>query len=98
MAFAVDQATPDDVAVLSMLIEEIETHYGATDIPSDAERQQMINHLLFGDVLIAWTLLARDADRVVGMASYSYHWLSTRCSSRSCSCVRPTDAAVWPTC
>jgi hypothetical protein len=55
MAFAVDQATSDDVAVLSMLIE---TYCGATDMPSDAEGQRMINLLLFGDVPLAWTLLA----------------------------------------
>jgi GNAT superfamily N-acetyltransferase len=34
----------------------------------------MINRLLFGDTPIAWVLLARDGDRVLGMASYSLLW------------------------
>ncbi|RCG17791.1 GNAT family N-acetyltransferase [Sphaerisporangium album] len=74
MSFTVDHATASDVAELSALIEEIENHYGATEIPSDADRTRMINRLLFGDRPIAWVLLARDGGRVVGMASYSFHW------------------------
>jgi hypothetical protein len=33
VSLVVDRATPADAPVLSTLIEEIELHYGATDLP-----------------------------------------------------------------
>ncbi|GGK81969.1 GCN5 family N-acetyltransferase [Sphaerisporangium melleum] len=74
MSLTVDQATPADASVISQLVQEIEIHYGSADILPDSEQVEMINRWLFGDKPAAWVLLARDHDRVVGMAAYSYHW------------------------
>ncbi|WP_436760438.1 N-acetyltransferase family protein [Streptosporangium sp. V21-05] len=74
MTLTIEQARPEDATLISELIEEIEIHYGVSDISPEEERVRQIETLLFGEFPVAWVLLARDEDQVVGMASYSFLW------------------------
>jgi GNAT superfamily N-acetyltransferase len=67
----VDRATAADAKTISVLVGEIESHYGGKDVPGDIEQ---IRNALFGDRPAATVLLARDGDDVLGLASVSLLW------------------------
>ncbi|MET8749109.1 GNAT family N-acetyltransferase [Streptomyces sp. NPDC004667] len=67
----IEQATPDDVDVISVILGEIEGYYGGSATPGDPEQ---IRAALFGERPAATVLLARDGEQVLGLASYSFLW------------------------
>ncbi|MFG3000866.1 GNAT family N-acetyltransferase [Streptomyces sp. NPDC048340] len=67
----IEQATPDDVDVISVILGEIEDYYGGTAAPGDPEQ---IRAALFDGRPAATVLLARDGEQVLGLASYSLLW------------------------
>ncbi|MGW2985474.1 N-acetyltransferase family protein [Streptomyces goshikiensis] len=67
----IEQATPDDVDVISVILGEIEGYYGGEATPGDRDQ---IRAALFGERPAATVLLARDDEQVLGLASYSLLW------------------------
>ncbi|MFE3762259.1 GNAT family N-acetyltransferase [Streptomyces sp. NPDC059104] len=67
----IEQATPDDVDVISVILGEIEGYYGGEPTPGDPAQ---IRAALFGERHAATVLLARDGEQVLGLASYSFLW------------------------
>ena len=71
---AITPAQPDDLPAIADLLEEMDRFYGVTEFESAPERIAQIKALIFHDPPAAHVLLARDDDRVVGLASYSFLW------------------------
>lgn len=67
----IEQATEQDVDVISVILGEIEGYYGGKPTPGNPEQ---IRAALFGDRPAATVLLARDDEQVLGLASYSFLW------------------------
>lgn len=67
----IEQATEQDVDVISVILGEIEGYYGGKPTPGDAGQ---IRAALFSDRPAATVLLARDGEQVLGLASYSLLW------------------------
>jgi GNAT superfamily N-acetyltransferase len=70
----VSPAQADDVPAIADLMEELDQFYGATDIAPREQCVDQIQAALFGQPPAAYVLLARDSDRLVGLAAYSYLW------------------------
>ncbi|WP_330331864.1 GNAT family N-acetyltransferase [Streptomyces sp. NBC_00536] len=67
----IEQATPEDVDAISVVLGEIEAYYGGKPTPGDTDQ---IRSALFSGRPAATVLLARDGDDVWGLASYSLLW------------------------
>lgn len=67
----ISAATEADLDTISVMLGEIEEYYGGENVPGDRED---IRRALFSDQPAATTLLARDGDTVLGLASYSRLW------------------------
>lgn len=67
-------AQPDDTHAIATLMEELDRFYGGTQFEPLDERAQQIANMLFRDQPAAHVLLAKDDDRVVGFAAYSFLW------------------------
>ncbi|MFI5756642.1 GNAT family N-acetyltransferase [Streptomyces sp. NPDC051569] len=67
----ISEATAADVEAISEVLGEIEAYYGGEPVPGNPEQ---IRTALFGDRPAATVLLARDADDVLGLASYTLLW------------------------
>jgi ribosomal protein S18 acetylase RimI-like enzyme len=67
-------ATPEDVPAIAELMEELDRFYGGTEIEPVDQRMQQIASVLFRERPGAYVLLAKDYERVVGFASYSFLW------------------------
>jgi ribosomal protein S18 acetylase RimI-like enzyme len=67
-------ASAKDVPSIIALLEEIDRFYGAEDFPPYSVRYQQVVNLLFGVAPVAHVILARDANKAVGLASYSFLW------------------------
>ncbi|WP_045877244.1 GNAT family N-acetyltransferase [Pseudofrankia sp. DC12] len=74
MTITVQPASQDDAEDLAALMVELDTFYGAPPTEDAAVLAAQIQRLLFGPIPAAYVLLAREEDRLVGMASYSYLW------------------------
>ncbi|GAB2700101.1 GNAT family N-acetyltransferase [Kitasatospora kifunensis] len=71
MKLDITPATTEDAQTIATVLGEIEEYYGGDRIaPPTAE----VVAALFGDWPAARVLLARDGDRVVGLASVSRLW------------------------
>ncbi|WP_051951734.1 GNAT family N-acetyltransferase [Actinacidiphila yeochonensis] len=64
-------ATQADAEEISVILGEIEHYYGGSPEPADLEQ---VRRLLGSNRPAADVLLARDGDRVLGLASYSLLW------------------------
>jgi len=62
-----------DATGIAELIAEMEHHYGETG-PDPNQHLSPVKELVFGDHPAAHVLLARDGDRLVGLAAYSFLW------------------------
>ncbi|MGH8603791.1 MAG: GNAT family N-acetyltransferase [Gammaproteobacteria bacterium] len=62
------------VKPLAVLLEEMDRHYGDTELEPFDKRLTQIADALFGPVPAAFVLLAWDEDQFVGLASYSFLW------------------------
>jgi ribosomal protein S18 acetylase RimI-like enzyme len=71
---AVTPAERHDLPALADLMEELDRFYGATEVEPLEQRTAQIEAMLSGDVPVAYVLLARDGEDVVGFASYSFLW------------------------
>jgi len=72
----VSPAEPGDVAAITRLLEDLNRFYGVPEPgPPDLARGQ-VTEALFGEPPSAYALLARDGDRVAGLATYSFLWPS----------------------
>jgi len=72
----VSPAEPGDVALIARLLEDLNRFYGVPEPgPPDLARDQ-VTEALFGEPPSAYALLARDGDRVAGLATYSFLWPS----------------------
>jgi GNAT superfamily N-acetyltransferase len=69
----VGPADERDVTGIAELIAEIEQHYGGAGLDPDRQLSR-VEELVFGDHPAAYVLLARDGDRLVGLATYSFLW------------------------
>ncbi|MGI5398937.1 N-acetyltransferase family protein [Streptomyces sp. CA-135486] len=67
----IDRATPEDAAVISQILGEIEAYYGGEAVPGNVDQ---ITTALFGDHPVATVLLAHEGAEVLGLASYSFLW------------------------
>ncbi|WP_326650491.1 GNAT family N-acetyltransferase [Streptomyces sp. NBC_01750] len=67
----IDRATPEDLAVISEILGEIEAYYGGEAVPGSVDQ---ITAALFSDHPVATVLLAREASEVLGLASFSFLW------------------------
>lgn len=70
----VTPAEPAHVEAISVLVEEMDRFYGATEILSHHIRVRQIRDALFSDPIAACAILAWNDQRLVGMASYSFLW------------------------
>lgn len=59
---------------ISILAEEMDRFYGATEIASPQVRIRQIREVLFSDPPAAHAILAWNDQRLVGMATYSFLW------------------------
>lgn len=71
MQVRIEQASEQDIPVIAELLGEVEQYYGGDNTPGDPDE---IGDALFGPIPAATCLVARDGDRVVGFASYSFLW------------------------
>lgn len=67
-------ARPEDAAQLAGLMDELEQFYGGTPTETLDEKVAQITAALFGERPAAEAMLAWDGDKLVGFASYSFHW------------------------
>ncbi|SCF42826.1 Acetyltransferase (GNAT) family protein [Micromonospora matsumotoense] len=67
-------AEPVHVDAIAVLLEELDTFYGGTDVEPLDVRIRQINEALFGDPPLAYAVLAWDAEALVGIATYSFLW------------------------
>lgn len=67
-------ARPDDAVQLAGLMDELEQFYGGTPTESLETKVAQISEALFADPPAAEAMLAWDGDKLVGFASYSFHW------------------------
>jgi len=67
-------ATKDDLPAFIALLEEMDAIYGDVTEGTTEERMARVSAVLFGQPPKATVLLAKDADQLVGMASYSFLW------------------------
>jgi GNAT superfamily N-acetyltransferase len=74
----ISNATPDDVEVIALLMEDLDRFYGATDIEPTSERIPQIAAALFSEPKAAYVLLVRQGEQLVGMATYSFLWPAAR--------------------
>jgi GNAT superfamily N-acetyltransferase len=69
----VGPADERDATGIAELVAEMEHHYGGTGLDPD-QHLSPVKELVFGDHPGAHVLLARDGDRLVGLAAYSFLW------------------------
>jgi ribosomal protein S18 acetylase RimI-like enzyme len=67
-------AQPMNAEALAELAEQMDRFYGATEVEPLKVRIRQINEVVFTDPPSAYSLLAWDADKLVGFASYSFLW------------------------
>ncbi|MFJ1751098.1 GNAT family N-acetyltransferase [Streptomyces sp. NPDC088116] len=67
----ISPATEADTETISEILGEIEAYYGGADTPGD---QAAVRAALYGERPAATVLLARDGNRILGMASYTFLW------------------------
>lgn len=72
--FTVVSARPGDVGSIADLMEELDRFYGGTEFEPLEYRTRQIAAMLFRAQPAAYVLLAKDGDRVVGFAAYSFLW------------------------
>ncbi len=70
----ISTAGPSDTAAIAGLLAEMGRFYRAPQTEPLEERERQIRDALFGDPPAAHALLARDGDRLAGMAAYSFLW------------------------
>lgn len=68
------QAEPCDVQALTVLMEDIDRFYGATELEPSDQRAQAIATCLFQEPRAAYVLLAWEGGHLIGMAAYSFLW------------------------
>lgn len=67
-------AEPGDVEALAVLMEDLDSFYGATTIEPFDQRVRQIVENLFAEPVAAYVLLAWEDKQLVGMAAYSFLW------------------------
>jgi GNAT superfamily N-acetyltransferase len=67
-------AAHSDIEAITLLMEDLDRFYGATDIEPPSKRVSQIAAALFREPRAAYALLAREGERLVGMAAYSFLW------------------------
>ncbi|MGH7158180.1 MAG: GNAT family N-acetyltransferase [Candidatus Saccharimonadales bacterium] len=67
-------AKPEDVKALADLLEETDRFYGGTEFEPVEKRIAQISTMVFREQPAAHVLLAKDGDRAVGYAAYSFLW------------------------
>jgi ribosomal protein S18 acetylase RimI-like enzyme len=67
-------AKHEDVQDIADLLEETDRFYGGTEFAPFEERKAQISAMLFREHPAAYLLLAKDNERCVGYASYSFLW------------------------
>jgi len=70
----VSPAERRDAAAIAALLEDLGRFYGITGSESLDRRLSQINEAIFTSPPAAYALLARDGDRVAGLAAYSFLW------------------------
>jgi GNAT superfamily N-acetyltransferase len=66
-----------DIPALAGLLEELDRFYGVTEFPHADVRAARIRDALFGEPPAVAALVARHGTKLVGIATYSYHWPTT---------------------
>jgi GNAT superfamily N-acetyltransferase len=67
-------AQPADGTAIAELAEEMDRFYGATEVEQLELRIRQINEAIFSHPPSAYSLLAWEASKLVGFASYSFLW------------------------
>jgi len=74
MTVTVTAAQSPDTPAIATLMREMDAFYGEpTDEPTEAKMHQ-ITSVLFSEPPLAYAILARDGERVIGFAAYSFLW------------------------
>jgi len=63
-----------DTYAIVELLEELDRFYGGTEFAPVEERAEELRAMIFRERPAAYVLLAKDDQRVIGLASYSYLW------------------------
>jgi GNAT superfamily N-acetyltransferase len=66
-----------DIPALVGLLEDLDRFYGVTDFPPADVRAALVREALFGSPPAAAALVARRGDKLVAVATYSFHWPTT---------------------
>ena len=72
----VSPAEPDDAAAIAGLLDDLNRFYGVPESGPPDRRRGLVAAALFGQPPSAYALLARDGDRLAGLAAYSFLWPS----------------------
>lgn len=67
-------AKPEDLKAIADLLEETDRFYGGTGFEPVEKRIAQISAMLFREHPAAYLLLAKEDERAVGYASYSFLW------------------------
>lgn len=67
-------AKPEDVKALADLLEETDRFYGQAEFEPVEERMAKISAMVFREQPTAYVLLAKDGERAMGYATYSFLW------------------------
>jgi GNAT superfamily N-acetyltransferase len=71
-------ANPGDASAIADLLLEIDRFYGEHGIEPAGLKIEQINSILFASPPLAYAVLAWDAERLIGMAAYSFLWPAAR--------------------
>lgn len=67
-------AVPGDQDAVAALCAELDGFYGDSPQGTPTERATQVRNVLFGDPPLAFALLARDEETLIGFAAYSFLW------------------------
>lgn len=70
----IQPAEQRDVEALAILMEDLDSFYGATNVERPGQRVRQIAESLFAKPVAAYVLLAWEDKQPVGMAAYSFLW------------------------
>lgn len=71
---SIRHAQPDDVGAIAELLDELDRFYGTTETDSFDRRARQVHEALFTAPPAAYALTAWHDGKLVGLASYSFHW------------------------
>ncbi|GAB2948268.1 hypothetical protein GCM10027280_41250 [Micromonospora polyrhachis] len=75
---SVSPAKSADIPAIAALLEEMDRYYGVSKFAPIEDRQAEIKDHVFGSIPAINLLLAKDNNKTIGLASYSFLWPAVR--------------------